>query len=147
MKFVGYLNERSYTDVKSYKVMTDGKKYYAVNVKKVVGETKPQMHVCGFIAHCSNVSDVWNDPSCEIVEDGEIFEIELKRDYWGYKDFDARSYPHGMVLSVGEDQEIEHGEEFDIVYQLTPSGRRKTMFIKIAPNIENECKYYFDYNF
>lgn len=147
MKFVGYLNERLYTDVKSYKVMTDGKKYYAVNVKKEVGDTKPEMHVGGFCAHCSNISEVWSDPTCKIVEEGELFEIELKRGYWGCKDFDARRYPHGIILSVGEDQEIEHGEEFDIVYQLTPTGRRKTVFTKIAKEIEQECRYYYDYNF
>lgn len=147
MEFVGFLNEYLFTDIKSYKVLTDGKKYYAVNVKKVVGETKPQMHVCGFVAHCSNVSDVWSDPSCEIVEDGEIFEIQFTRGHWGYKDFDCRSYPHGMVLSVGEDQEIEYGKEYDIVYQLTPTRKRKTVFNKIAPKIEEECRYYYDYNF
>lgn len=147
MEFVGYLNERSYTDVKSYKVMTDGKKYYAVNVKKEVGDTKPEMHVGGYIARCNNSHEVWNDPSCEIVEEGELFEIELKRGYWGYKEFDARSYPHGMILSVGENQEIEYGEEYDIVYQLTPTKKKKKLFIKIAPHIENVCRYFHDYNF
>jgi hypothetical protein len=147
MKFIGYLNERSYSDITSYKVMSDGKKYFAVNVKKVVGDTKPQMKIEGFIAHCNNISEVWSDPTCEIVEEGDLFEIEFKRGYWGYKDFDARSYPHGMIVSVGENQEIEHGEKYDMVYQLTPTRRRKTVFTKIAKEIEQECKYYYDYNF
>jgi hypothetical protein len=52
-----------------------------------------------------------------------------------------------MILGVGENQEIEEGEKYDIVYQLTPTKRRKTIFIKIAPFIENKCKYCHDYNF
>lgn len=147
MEFVGYLNERFVSDTHSYKVMRDGKKYYAVNVRKLVGNTKPQMSICGYIARCDNAYDVWNDPTCEIVEEDELFEIQFKNGYWGYKEYDARSYPHGMILKVGENQEIEHGEKYDIVYQLTPTKRKKTIFIKIAPFIENKCKYFHDYNF
>ena len=147
MEFVGFLNEYLFSDIKSYKVLKEGKKYYAIEVRKEVGNTKPQMNICGFIAHCDNVSEVWSDPTCEIVEEGEYFEIQYKNGYWGYKEFDARSYPHGMILSVGENQEIEEGEKYDIVYQLTPTKRRKTIFIKIAPNIENVCRYFHDYNF
>lgn len=143
MEFVGFLNEYLFTDVKSYKVVTNGKYYFAISVRKEVGNTKPQMNICG----CDNVSEVWNDPTCEIVEEGEYFEIQFKHGYWGYEEYDARSFPHGMILSVGENQEIEYGEEYDIVFQLTPTKRRKKKFIKIAPNIENECRYFHDYNF
>lgn len=147
MEFVGFLNEYLFSDIKSYKVLKEGEKYFAISVRKEVGNTKPQMNICGYIAHCDNVSEVWGDPTCEIVEEGEYFEIQFKNGYWGYKEFDARSYPHGMILSVSENQEIEEGEEYDIVYQLTPTKRRKTIFVKIAPCIENVCRYYHDYNF
>lgn len=147
MEFVGYLNERFVSDTHSYKVLKEGKKYFAIEVRKEVGNTKPQMSICGYIAHCDNASEVWNDPTCEIVEEGELFEIQYKNGYWGYKEFDARSYPHGMILGVGENQEIEEGEKYDIVYQLTPTKRRKTFFVKIAPCIENVCRYFHDYNF
>ena len=147
MEFVGFLNEYLFSDIKSYKVFKEGKKYFAIGLRKEVGNTKPQMNVCGYIAHCDNSHEVWNDPSCEIVEEGELFEISYKYGYWGYKEFDARSYPHGMILSVGENQEIEYGEEYDIVYQLTPTKKKKKLFIKIAPHIENVCRYFHDYNF
>lgn len=147
MEFVGFLNEYLFSDIKSYKVLKEGKKYFAIGVRKEVGETKPQMNICGYIARCNNSHDVWSDPTCEIVEEGDIFEIQYKNGCWGYKEFDARSYPHGMILSVGENQEIEEGEKYDIVYQLTPTKRRKTIFVKIAPCIENVCRYFHDYNF
>ena len=44
------------------------------------------------------------------------------------------------------DLELEQGEEFDTIYELTKTGKRKTTFVKLG-NIENECHYFKDMNF
>ena len=37
---------------------------------------------------------------------------------------------NAIQQGVGENQEIEEGEKYDIVYQLTPTKRRKTMELR-----------------
>ena len=148
MNILGYLNKLIYTDIDAYKVFEENGKTYAVKVEKKIDNSKVEAVNGGFCRVVLNNSELYADPTCEIVEIGKPFEITRKNGVWGYKDFVSRNYLHGCC-SIREgcnDLELEQGEEFDTIYELTKTGKRKTTFVKLG-NIENECHYFKDMNF
>lgn len=160
---IGYINDYLYTDVQSYEVFQENGKTYAVKVEKIQA-CKPESVPGGFCCHFTNLDKVWGGQ--ETREVGQPFEIVQHRGHWGRWGYDV----HGAILDhedkdayIARDKEwkLECGDtnayEYEkkenqvLIYRLTKSGKRAKKFYRVALSrdngIEEECKYFEDYNF
>ena len=160
MKVLGYINTKLYTDVKSVEVYEEDGKIYGVNVVKEVGSVKPEFHVGGFAAHCSNQSEVWRNGV--IVREGKPFELVEKNGVYGYyvlavetvrycnifrKEGEARL---AAAIAKGKKVEFvsedENGVKTFRVYSPKKDGMPRKTFVKMG-TLDKTCQYYYDYNF
>ena len=158
---IGYINERLYTDVKSYEVFEENGKMMAVEVEKVQA-CKPEFISGGFVARCVNMHEVWSGK--ETKEVGTPFQLTKNRKgEWGYKGYDVlfNLSGHGQEwveqvkkdyegntnvgLYVGEFED-NAGHYYINVYAVTKTGKPRTKFRKLG-QIEKECEYFYDFNF
>lgn len=171
---IGYINKELYTDVQSWEVFEENGKTFAVEVKIVPDKVKPNFIPGGFSAICTNNIEVMRNG--KIVRDGEPFEIELKRGFYGCYGFVTDSPiftnclkeaetakaefertiarmtendPHFVQREVVISEGERNGQHyFQVVgYLLTKSGRRMRKFRKLGERIEEKCRYFYDYNF
>ena len=163
---IGYINNRLYTDIKSYEVFKEGDKLFAVQIEKIQA-CKPEYVPGGFACHCTNQDEVWSGG--ETKEVGEPFALEKKHGVYG-RTVDNANIPQIFRTEAeaeeakrradasAKDREFEihpiYSEDghdvrwFSLVgYPLTKTGRRQRRFIRLGEKIEKECKYFYDYNF
>lgn len=157
---IGYINDFLHTDVKSYEVFKEDGKMMAVQVEKIPA-CKPEFVSGGFCAHCTNNWEVWNTQ--ETKEVGEPFQItQNRKGEWGHKGLDIvqgfscpvenKEYVQDVLDAVEKNPRIgarvysdEHCTFID-TYLLTKTGKPKMKFYKLG-EIEETCRYYYDYNF
>lgn len=163
---IGYINQRLYTDIKSYEVFKEGDKLFAVQIEKIQA-CKPEYVPGGFAGHCTNQEEVWGGN--ETKEVGEPFRLEKKYGVYGHT-IDNANAPQVFrteaeaeeakrrVETSANDREFEilpiYDEDgnsvkwFELVgYPLTKTGRRQRRFVRLGEKIEKDCRYYYDYNF
>ena len=160
MKVLGYINTRLYSDVKSIEVYEENGKIYAVDVRKEVGGVKPEFHVGGFCAHCSNQAEVWRN--AVIVREGTPYEVVEKKGVYGYyvnaveiirfhpifkaegeAQIEKAKTKGKTVEYVGED---EYGNKTYRAYCPKKDGTPRKTFRKLG-SLDKTCQWFYDYNF
>ena len=157
-KTLGFINERLYSDVKSWEVFEEDGKVFAVPVRKEVGDVEPDFHPGGFIGFVSNQAEVWRNGV--VVRDGEPFEVTLRNGVYGYttkvvenfrSDDEHLDYVTKMLEEKGYKFEIRkhpiHAELFNVVaWRPTKTGKIRRRWIKLG-ELEKHCDWFYDYNF
>lgn len=147
-----YFNKRLYTDVESWKVIElDEVKGEAtiIKVEKIPHDLK--FIEGGFAAHCVNNYEAFQNAPIVEVKGAEPFKVyRRKNGVWYRKQPVGYSIDKRMVNKddlVIADDEILKEDNFSYHFlKVTKTGKQKVCYTPFG-NIEEVCRYYYDYNY
>lgn len=148
-----YINKKIHTDVESYEVYHIDYVNDTATARRVKREFTPQ-----FVGmRCVNQLDQYASP---VIPDPayQPFTIQRKPNgVWGYwvKD-QIYCWDANCITQEGIDNQLKvpgsfleegtDGKKFLCVYRMTKGGKIGRKFVKLG-ELEDECKYFYDYNF
>lgn len=148
-----YINKTIYTDVQSWKVFgfnEDETEAYAIEVEKKI---RPTAIVGGFSAVHPNLHEEFANAKVTVKEGATPFKITKGKDgVWGFKTFKTvaimpcKAIAKDWIEQNKNNPAVEVGDEFVTVYELTPKGKKKTIFEKLG-KLSDVCGYFYDFNF
>lgn len=156
MKELGYINERLYTDVKSYHVFQDEEtgKFYAFHTEKKIDLKNCPFERGGFCGHFYGTHEAFQD--AKPFDVGEMFEITKRGENFYTTSPKVSGYARIDVDDVAEyTKDFEEGFysvnidgpwAYVRTFEKTPTGRVKKVSHKLGA-LEKTCRYYFDFNF
>lgn len=152
-----YINEKLYTDVRSYRVFDLDEKAGTAMAIEVERDFKAEFIPGGFSAICTNQMEQYRAPIKD--KKGRTpFAITRRKDgIWGIKQKDMIfCWSKDSLTEEGLKKQMElgntfiekdsKGREFICVYRMTKSGKIGNTFRKLG-RLEDDCKCFYDYNF
>lgn len=149
-----YFNKKLYTDVQSWKVIELDEVKGEATVIAVEKEPQNLEFIKGgFAAHCVNNYEAFQNAPVVEMKGAKPFKVYRKKDGAWYKknkvgySLDKRFVDLEDLKSKIEDNEVIEVDEFSVnVLKVKKNGQLRTTFTKFG-EMEDVCRYFYDYNF
>lgn len=144
---VEYINKKVYKDIKSYKVL---EKDEDNGVATVIEVEKIPVDLVWENRKCINIEEAFEKAPITEVKNAKPFQITRnKNGVWGVYKKVGHSIPKKVfeLTNMKKTVKYEYSDDGEkvIVYETNKNGNIKTVFEKFG-NIEDTCKYFYDYN-